>query len=53
MTGQSDGCYMCGSDDLYDVEIEVVTGVTSPDGGAERRRATVTRCRRCGAMEER
>ena len=57
MTGQnqtSDGyCYMCGSDDLHDVEVEYDTGVYAPDGGAERRRATVTRCRACGAMEER
>jgi hypothetical protein len=56
MTGQSqtsDGCYVCGSDDLYDVEAVCETGVTSPDGGKEYRRAVVTRCRACGAMEER
>ena len=49
----SDGCYVCGSDDLYDVEGECETGVVAPDGGKERRRAVMTCCRNCGAMEER
>jgi hypothetical protein len=55
MTGQSqtsDGCYVCGSDDLEDCEVWGPTGVVAPDGGKEYRQAVVTRCRRCGAEEE-
>ena len=56
MTGEnpiSDGCYRCGSDDLEGLEIEHGTGVTSPDGGEERRVALIAKCRTCGAEEER
>jgi hypothetical protein len=48
-----DGCYVCGSTDLYDYVTDYATGVVAPDGGAERRQAVITRCRACGAEEER
>jgi hypothetical protein len=34
------------------VEGDYATGVTAPDGGAERRYYRGYRCRACGAMEE-
>ena len=45
-------CPNCGSENLEYVEDEYFTGVTSPDGGAERWLWRGWKCRECGAMEE-